>query len=238
MEYIVDIVIIAIIVISVIAGCSRGLVKTVFGCFGVIAALACAFFLAQPAGEFIKGTAVYGKMSLRVVEIVDGYLDGGAQSAQAQLDEFMNSDLSGTLTRLGFDIESAADTYVEKLDEAGNGFAVYITDKVLSFLATALGALAVFLLSLILIKLLGFILECIVKLPVLKTVNRVGGGIAGAVSGIITVYIFCMALEIILPYIPDNPVIYMGMAENTFIYRYFASFNPATLILAAIGMGK
>ena len=238
MEFIVDIVILAIVIISAIIGFRTGIIRTVFGCLAVTAALACAFFLAPHAGAFLKDTSVYEKMSVRVVEIIDGYLDGGTENIESQLNEFANSPLSDTLSRLGFDFESEAGAYIEKLDEVGNNYAVSITDTVLSFLAMMLGALVVFILSLILIKLLGLLLEKLFRLPVLKTVNRAGGLAVGAVLGIVIAYIFCMALEIVLPYIPENPVVYMGMAENTFLYRHFVSFNPAALIIAGIGMAK
>ena len=127
MEFIVDIVIIAIIVVSSVIGYKKGIVNTIFGCFAVAAALVCAFFLAPHAGNFLKETSVYEKMSTRVVEIVDGYLDGGTENIESQLKELSESSLSVTLSRLGFDFKAEADGYIERLDEAGNNYAVTIT---------------------------------------------------------------------------------------------------------------
>ena len=236
MEFIVDLVIIAIIVASAVIGFKKGIIRTFFGFFSVIAALICAFFLAPHAGDIIKETSVYEKMSAGVTEIIGGYLDGGTENIESQLQEFSQSSLSDTLSRLGFDFEAEADAYIAKLNEAGSNYAVSITDTVLSFLATMLGALISFILSLIVIKLLGVILDKVFKLPLFKVINKAGGAIVGAVLGIIIAYIFCMALEIILPYIPENPIVYMGMAENTYLYKYFVSFNPAVLVVAGIGM--
>jgi uncharacterized membrane protein required for colicin V production len=230
MEFIVDIVLIAIIAVSSVIGFKRGIVRTVFGCFAVAAALACAFFLAPHAGNFIKETSVYEKMSSRVVDIIDGYLDGSTENIESGLAELSQSPLSATLSRLGFDIQAESEAYLERLDEAGNNCAVTVADTVLSFLATMLGALIMFILSLIAIKLAGIILEKVFRLPVLKAINKLGGGILGAVMGIVFAYIFCTALEILLPHIPENPVLYIGMEENTVIYKFFVSTNPLVVL--------
>ena len=40
-----------------------------------------------------------------------------------------------------------------------------------------------------------------------------------------------MIVEILLPYIPQNPVIYAGMEKDTILYNFFVNLNPVILLL-------
>ena len=65
----------------------------------------------------------------------------------------------------------------------------------------------------------------------LNGINRLGGFVVGLVLGIFSVYILCMIVEILLPYIPQNPVIYAGMEKDTILYNFFVNLNPVILLL-------
>ena len=242
MEYIVDIVIVAIVVVSVIIGYKRGLIRTLLACLTLVVAIAVSYYFGPYVGEYIKSSNAYERMSEGVVGEVSQYVGDVARSeienAENSFGEFRQSGLAQTLSRLGFDSENAFDRYKESVisgaENLSTEYAEGIVGYVLSCLANALGVLVTFIAALILIKLLGYLIEKLFKLPVLRTVNRAGGAIAGALVGLLWAYAACMALEILLPYIPENPVVYMGMAENTILYKYFVDFNPAVLLFAGL----
>lgn len=95
----------------------------------------------------------------------------------------------------------------EKLIE-NNNYEVYnifnvdtLSDYVASYLANvALNIIAVaatFLLVFLLIRLIGFALEIVAKLPVIRTLNSVLGILAGAAMGVVKVWVLCIAVTLI-----------------------------------------
>lgn len=239
MEIIADVIIIAIVLISVTAGYRKGLVRTLFRCLTVAAAIAVSFYTGPMLGDFIKSTDEYTVISGNVSEKVSDYFDSvvlsGIEDAEKSKTDFEETPLAETLSRLGFDSEKMLEHYktavVSGAENVKDEYVEGLTRYILSCLANALGHLVMFLAALIVIKLIGVIAEKLFDLPVLKIVNKAGGGLLGAVFGIVIAYIVCMAIETLLPYIPENPVFYMGMAEKTYLYRYFVNFNPMIFLL-------
>ena len=109
-------------------------------------------------------------------------------------------------------------------------YAKKMTEWIISCIASVLGTAAVFVLSLLLLKVLSALFEALFRLPLLKTVNKLGGGVVGLVLGLVYAFLICTAIHLLLPYIPENPVIYMGMEEDTVIYKFFVSANPLMLL--------
>lgn len=234
MAYVADIIIVAVIVLSAILGHRRGLVKTVFKCLSLVIAIAAAYVFGSAAGEFIKSTPVYEKVETAVSASVDEHFDKAAsegldEAKKAQL-EFEESVIGKNLKRIGFDSGDLYEKYESEMldgkESLKENFAKKTSEWILSCLACALGTLCVFLLSLLLLKVLSKIAEALFRLPFLKTVNKAGGAILGFALGLVYAFAVCAVIEILLPYIPKNPVIYMGMEENTVLYKFFLNLNP------------
>lgn len=239
MAYIVDIIIAAIVVVSLFLGYKRGLVKTAFGCLSLVAAIAVSYFFGSYVGDFFKTTDVYHSLSQRTTAAISEHFDKaekeGLERIEQSFDEFENSEIGLTLERLGLETESFYEKYKVRLSDdtenAAEQFAVDAAEKIMECLANALGILVTFVVSLILLKILSGIFDGIFKLPVLKAINRTGGVLLGFVLGIATAFVLCMVLEILLPCIPQNPVLYIGMQNDTILYNFFVNLNPVIFLL-------
>lgn len=239
MAYIADIVIAVIILVSVILGYRRGLVKTAFGCLSFAAAIVIAYFFGSYAGDFIKSTDVYDSLSDKATAAISERFDEaekeGLNKAKENFSEFENSGIGKTLERLGLETDSLYEKYEHQMNEgtenAKEKFAVEAAGKIMDCLANALGVLVTFVLSLVALKILSKICDSIFKLPVLSAINKTGGVILGLALGIVTAFAVCMAVEILLPYIPENPVFYIGMQNDTMLYNFFVNLNPVILLL-------
>ena len=239
MAYICDIVIAVIILISAIVGKKRGFVKTAFGLLSFICAIAISYFFGSYAGEFIKTTSVYDDLSQKVTASISEYFDEVAEEQLEKIqlrDEKMSeSGMVKNLERLGLETDSFYDRFEDAIKEgtenAKEKFARNAAVKVMECLANALGVLATFVVSLVALKILGFLVDRLFRLPVLNGINRLGGLVVGVVLGLFSVYILCMIVEILLPYIPKNPVIYAGMEKDTILYNFFVNLNPVILLL-------
>lgn len=238
MAYIADLVIVAVIICSGVLGHRRGLVKTVFKCLSLAAAIILAYFFGKTAGEYIKNTPVYDSVDSYVSETVEAYFDKtaleGLEEAKASFEGFESSEVGKALSRLGFDSDDLYEKYEAEIlngkDSLKENYAKKMSEWIISCLASALGTLIVFLVSLLLLKILSKLFEALFKLPILKTVNKFGGGVLGLALGFVYAFVICTVVELLLPYIPENPVIYMGMEEDTVIYKFFVGANPLMLL--------
>lgn len=239
MAYICDIIIAAIILISAIRGVRRGLVKTAFGLASFAVAIAIAYFFGSYAGDYIKTTHLYDDLSGKAEAYISEHFDRVAQEElekiQLRDEEISQSEIGKTLERLGLETDSFYDKYKDAIEtgteNAKRKFAQTAATKVMECLANALGVLLTFIAALIGIKIIGFLVDRVFRLPLLKSINKAGGFILGAVLGIVGVFILCMIIEILLPYIPQNPVIYAGMEKDTVLYNFFVNLNPVIFVL-------
>lgn len=240
MVYIIDIIIILLIALSVYLGYKRGFVKTVFSCFSLVIALFSASVFGPYIGAFIKTTPVYGTMAGSIKAEISEYFDDALENGQElshTKDGDESSALASSLFRFGFDMQQVKEGYENALESGAENAKEQIsekmTDKALSCFANALGMLIAFILSLILLRVISSLLSQVVKLPLLSTLNRLSGLVAGFVFGVFGVFVLCMAVEILLPFIPKNPVIYMGIDKQTTLYGMFLDLNPVILLLFA-----
>lgn len=261
MAFIVDIIIIVLLVFSVFMGYKKGLVKTLFGCFSLIAAIVLASVFGAPVGNAVKDSvffdgveqSVTNEISTNVNDLQEkpdalqaqyvgaNYEDDKISQGEKMVEDFADSALGRTVFRLGVDEEQIKKDFANAIDGVGDkvkgssdvkGVLVsVIAGPVLDCIASALGTVIVFIVSLILLKILCYFLDKVFKLPILNTVNKYGGLCAGVVSGVIGIYVLCMIIETLLPILPANPVLYAGMAENTIVYNFFINLNPVKTLL-------
>lgn len=234
-----DIIIALLIVLSAVVGRKRGLIKTAFSCLSLAVAIALSYFLGSYVGEYIKTTKAYDSLSLKAENVISERLDGieaegiaEAKQAKSRLEE---SELGMTLERLGLETDELYEKYEKAIDKGAENakekLSQAMADKVMSCLAKALGVLIVFVVSLIALKIISLVFDGIFKLPLLNSINRIGGLLLGIVLGVAGAFVLCMALEILMPYIPKNPVVYPGMEKDTLLYHFFVNLNPVILLL-------
>ena len=236
LKYVVDVVIAAILVGSVIRGFRRGFIKTVFSCFAVVVALGLAYFFGPTVGNFIRTTDVYANVEEKIDTQIEQYFESKVgETVQNPLENGDVADSFETLKRLGINVEELYGNYENAMTQGSHnlqeGFSENVAEPILRALSTALGAIAVFILALIALKLISLVLGGIFSLPVLKQLNHVAGLAAGAVFGVLMVFALCLVIEVVLPYIPENPVLYMGMDKDTILYGFFVKMSPMFFLL-------
>lgn len=239
--YIADIVIAVFFALSIFLGYKRGFIKTVFSCFSLVVALILAYMFGSNGADIIRKTPLEGAITRSVSDKVYDYFDSSAKESEEKIKDGLqnleNSSFASSLERLGVDTGSLAEKCESAIQSGKENMCEKIvseiTDVVADCLVGALGTLCVFVLALILLKILSVLLQGLFRLPVLKSINTVGGVIAGLVFAIFGAFVLCTVLSVLLPYIPENPVLYPGLENDTVLYRFFASLNPVIFLLFA-----
>lgn len=209
--YIFDIVIVLILVLFAWRGGKKGLILTLFGLAGLFVAFFGARFLSATFQEPVAGLiqpAIY--RSVRGLEpggeapSADGAEDGGADSAlsvEELLGTLRESDLFSGLTKF-LDEDSVAQT-------GGRSAAQTIADS-LAALAARAGLFALsFLVILLVWFLISHALDLAFQLPVLSTLNVVGGVLLGLVKAALLVIVLVWLAQLAgwVPAEPTTPVV-------------------------------
>ena len=244
MKYIADVVIFLILLIFVLRGYKKGLVKTLFGLFTVFLSLAIAASFAKSAGGLIRQTTFYENMYENVEQYIEEYEHKNEDSfLLAGFDKNTEkSAIPDALSKYGVSVADLLGKHQAKNQEdlrddeniqnnRSKSLAQKAADSVMTAFSNAVGFVCVFVLSLVALKLVRFLLDALMHLPLLNWVNKLGGLVTGLAIGVSFVFVLTAICEFLLPYIPQNPVLYSGMHNDTLLYSFFVSINPVFLIL-------
>jgi len=241
MWIILDAAVVAILIFSVVRGYRKGLVKTAFKLGIVIVSLILAYSIGPAVSSYLQSTSQYAKISQTIQDNVTEKLGfelqpseqeapSAEQSAGSESDAFENA-----LSSLGIDLGEIKKSYDERVSagvqSASDAISELVVQPVAKTLCNALGFIAVFVVSLLVLHIVMYILDAVCKLPLLKSVNKMGGAVCGVVTGIVKVFVFCTIVEMLLPYIQNTGIgIYCGMESKTLVYNIFMNCNPLSFL--------
>lgn len=180
----VDIIVITIIAVSVIVCFKKGIVLSVFNMLSAVLSVILLALLYKPASSAFKasefGISLYESVHSRVSELL---LESGNNAvSSSDLPDFIKEILYNSTENVTEAIASLSDRIMD--------------------LIVGLAAFLVLLLAVKLVfKLIPAILESITRLPVLKQANKLLGGAAGIVIGVIwsVVAIYAVGLLSLVP---------------------------------------
>lgn len=138
----------------------------------------------------------------------------------------MPADFTALLTRYGADADSLADTYGalgEVGAETADKMAYAIAEPVVSGLANVCGFILVFIAAMLVCGLIGLVLDLIVKLPVLRSANRLFGFLLGVVCALVLGWLFSEAADVVMGYLHtvDPGSFGADIIEQTRLVKYF-----------------
>ncbi|MPM33741.1 hypothetical protein SDC9_80319 [bioreactor metagenome] len=192
-------------------------------------------------GEFIRvqfiGDFFRNKISDRLAQILN--------TAASNIDvnklftdkptEFMN--LLKTFN-INFDeLNSKLAAYKETAGKSATDFVTgNIADPCSKAVAYVIAFIAIIIVSLLLLKLIIWFCDLIVKLPVLHAADTLLGMITGVLIGLIGVYVFCILVNAIMPYIIgiDNPFFAAFNEDKTLIFKIFSQNNPIERMISVV----
>ena len=233
-----DIVIVAIFVVSIIIGVRRGLVKSLVGIFGHAIALVLALIFSVQLGTYLNDNYIFKPMNDWVVNqltsdpesektpISDVDLDG--------LFDRLPSFFTETFSYLGLDVDELAKQYdtfkAEGKEQAKSSIIELMVKPLSSIVSRVIAFVIIYVLALIAVRILWHLSDLIAKIPVVRTFNQAGGGLFGAVAGVILVFIFVSIAHLTSPYVlKDKPIAERKEIYNgTYIYSRVCEVNPLT----------
>lgn len=205
MNYVLDIILIALIVISFVVGHRRGFVKAVWKLVALAVTIVLVMVLKQPAIDFLSGTEFAEAVNTKITESIQIPQGGGVNVAEnLNLPEFMQSSVN----------EQIEQSVVTNMNET-------VTSSLTNVFITIIACVALFIIIRLLLMAVFMIINGVTKLPVIKGVNKLLGAVFMSVN---TVFVIFLLLALVSLFAPADSELF-EMINNTYVVKYFYNYN-------------
>lgn len=190
---IVDIIIILIVAIATFAGIKKGFISCVIDILAVIIALILAVILCRPITNVIVQETNFDESIKQTIS-----QNIPLNDVDFKVEE--NSNLPKPIVDYINEITANVNTSKEDAIEV---LSTELTMGIISVIVF----IAIFIIVRIVLALVKIVSKLIDKIPGLKQINKLGGGICGAIEGIIIVYAIFAVLSMISPIISNTIIL-------------------------------
>lgn len=188
---IVDLVIALILIISTYIGHRKGLTDVIFKILIIIVSIVAAFALYKPVSNFIiEKTLADEWLNERI-----GQTLMGTSISEGELITQETTNISK-----GF-VEFINSFVQEGINEAKGNIVEFVAEKLAYFILTMLTLIFLIIIIRICLGFARSIAKIITNLPIIKTVDKLGGTIYGIIRGLLIIYIIFAVISIISPVI-------------------------------------
>lgn len=227
MSFLLDLIIIAIIALTIYFAAKNGFVKTAISATSFILAIVITAMFASPLAERLKETSIAERIETATCEAISDSL----RNSSTGIDGLINGDSEKFNALLEFarieraDIES---WYSENIvgTDGEMLLASRIAEPIIDVAAMLVAIIILFICSQIALAIVAFLLDKIMSLPVLRTANK-GLGIAlGAVLALFRVLLFCFIMNFAINHaFLDNSFISSLEPDNTLLFKFFSEID-------------
>ena len=236
MSAILDVLVIAIIVITVFMCGKRGFFKSLVKVGSLIIAIVMVvLFFGKLKTAMLESKTCAGvkeKMNSRLAEIVSSDEETYDPNEVKESPKFIE-----ILRVLGVDTTDFEQTWSkwrdERTDELREKLVNFVSEPLMDMIASVLSFIVLFFGTIIAVRLLGFVLDKIFVLPVLKQANTLLGIVLGAVIALLYVSAFVYIVDRALPYLQAQGYGFFMQIdpEKTYVFKWFANHDIISLLL-------
>lgn len=231
-NWIVDIILVSIFVLTVVVCASRGFVKSIWWLLRAVLSLGAAFLFGHNFGSWLMDRFLLEKFTDAARSSLSGIVKESNGSYDiSELFESMPESFRSLLERFGADASELGSTYGASANASAgdiNSMAADIATPIARVVSEALGYVAVFFAAFLIITIVGWVIRLIAELPVLRSVNHLLGGIFGVICGFIYLWVICLAISAFVESgIAENESRALReLAEKSYLFRFFCGFSP------------
>lgn len=200
--------VLGILLITIIVGIQKGLIKMIFSMVSIIVVIAATSFAAPHICRYLES---HTKWDDRVYDSTYKYFD--EHGIIADEDGFLDTDALPIPKSFKQNIDDNAS---QLISDGAKAYNEYVTGKVSGAIFSAAVYISVFILISIALLVVGALLNIVSKLPVLKQINRIGGGIVGFVIGVLAVWIAFIIITV-LGNTPFAATVFEQIDSNPFL---------------------
>lgn len=181
MNFLVDLILIAVIALFAFIGYKRGLIKVTFNLISFILAIVISIVLYRPISNFVINYTPLDDMIETAVEERLSSSDITTEEKENIVSNYYNNIKNSSTAVI-------ADGISKTIINIGCMIIVFIVSKIILFFFRSMG-------------------DLIAKLPLIKQVNHAGGFLYGILKGFIIIYLLLALISIISPIIDINEIV-------------------------------
>lgn len=234
MSAILDILIIVIIALSIFFAAKRGFIRTLLGGTSFLIAVAVALIFINPVRDYLGNSSVADKARASLSDTLAGFVSSDSESYDPKLLED-NSAFMNMISVFGIDTDEIQEKWqdwrTENTEKLRVDLEEYVSKPVVHAVATVVAFLALFLGSLLILKLALFLLDRFFRLPVLRQANTFLGVLLGVILAAVRVYLFVALVNLLLPYGTQLGWKFFSQldAGSTILFSWFCEHNLFTI---------
>ena len=237
MNYLLDIFFLLLFLLITIIGAERGFVDSVWSSVTVIGSFVIAYLLGGTVGEWICDNFVLKYISEYSYSVVESLAQRSADSYDiAHLFASLPEEFVALATNCGTSISELesqfASSFTLSADELYS-FASTIALPISKTLSNAIAIVSLFLISLLLLWLIGMVVKVIVKIPIIKTLNALLGFIFGVIKAFVFIWIICVTLSIFVErgfMNPETVEVLNNLTRESYVFNFFCSSSQIKFI--------
>ncbi len=232
MNVLLDGLLLAIVIFTVIIYYHRGFVKIVLGFGKSFLSFVCAALFGKALGELLATHFFDSRLTDTVYNTLHGLCSEGGVLDPSRLGS-MPQSLRTLATQCGADVDAIIASSAE-----GATVEAYLADiaqqialPISAVISRLVGYVLVFIVAYLLLLLLAFVIEGVAELPVLRTVNHLLGLIVGLVCAVIFAFVFVLVARAVLYYIiaSGDPRQAADIVDSTILFKYLCRVGGITI---------
>ena len=225
MPYLLDIAMVLLAILFVVFGFKRGVVKSLVSFVGIIVAAVAAILLASTVARWVFDAFIRDSFQADIAASLQG---SAGESAAVRVQQVLAA--LPKFVRNAFAAEGSPDAALQQavespVDQAANAV-VALASPIIINLIRVVAVVVLMFLFVILVRLLAKGADTVFRLPVLRQLNCVAGGVFGLLKFVVFVWLFMAILKLVLPMFTKVPAIFSSESiESTVLFRFAYEHN-------------
>lgn len=237
MNIILDLVVAAIMILSIVIAAKKGFFKTLLSGSAFVIALLLTVALVAPVRNMLAQSVIYDttkdSISVWISDTVMGSLPDGDVTVD-QLREYTveHEELCELINSLGMDtnalIDGMGQNYNDGVKTAVDRFADDVAAKVAMAAVGLIAAIVLFLILFVGVKLLARFMSAVIKkIPVLRTADGALGAVLGLVFGVLRIFGFVSVMHLMIPVMQTSQSAFISgvVPADTLLFGFFYNIN-------------
>lgn len=227
----VDIIIIAVFLITVGISTHRGFVKSAIGVAVILCSFVAAKMFGGVIGEWIDGVFMFDTINGFVATFLRSTLGELSESIDAaSLIERVPETIKNAPELAGADVSSLNDyiSSVGVITEANiKEVSAKMATPISAFISEVIGYLSVFIVGIIVFKMIGSLVVGIFKLPLLRTLDKILGFLVGTFTGFLLAWGFAVVFRAVMGLlaISHPELLPFASSDGSYVYDFFVNFT-------------
>ncbi|MBP5155249.1 MAG: CvpA family protein [Clostridia bacterium] len=230
MNWLLDIIVLAIIGITVFFAVKNGFIKTLISTISFALCILVTVLFVSPLSNALQNTGIAEKVNHTTAENISHYIFDGSLGGVEDLLDGKSEGFNTLLKIAGTDNEAVKSWYAQNVGSGDDGsykLAEKISSPIVKALCTLIAVLILFFGTKLILFFVTRLLDGFAQLPVLKSFNKLFGVLLGIALAVVRVALFCFIVKVLTENSDFLNVDFIKQLDpdKTLIFRFFYGFD-------------